>query len=459
MPPVKYTLPTFLFFSLCGFYFIIFQMGASKAPDRFLDVHKASHVPLDLTGGRIPLLDSFLRPLISFFVSAFADTSSPSYATVVAFVWSFSSPIQLPLVESLREQPTHLNACARKESRLSKIASVALSQPMLWGIFYQRLSGGWIIPLWLFFFLYARTRVSAAPVPRMQAESALVGWWLGHTLPALIMLIPNQPALCAVPFWVAFPILMSVFQHAYLYLRKRYSGMFRRARETMTSIGIGEEPTVESGYIPLQLTYASAMVASLVGHVHIVLIPALRAASSYVPTPNVVIDKDIGLLQTLRSFFFAVFTGRAFGLLPPTPSETTAASGVAHFVECDVLVVFSAVWVALLWDLAMRRRRSWSRCCRSPMSSSSELTEKQKMSTKSWLASMVFALVVGGLLLSPGAVTGALMMYRESILEEIRRKREEAMGEARNLEDAKSSDDDSEKTKQMCQGPKRAMSL
>ena len=83
------------------------------------------------------MLDDSLRPLVSFFVSAFADANSPSYSTVVAFVWSFSSAIQLPLVEALRNQdsatPTHW---------LNTSAARALSHPMLWGILYQRLSGG-----------------------------------------------------------------------------------------------------------------------------------------------------------------------------------------------------------------------------------------------------------------------------------------------------------------------------
>lgn len=377
MPPLKYTLPTFLFFSLCGFYFIIYQMEVSDAPTRFLAAHEASHVPLDLTGGRFPLLDSFLRPLISFFVSAFADPQLSSYNTVVAFVWSFSSAIQLPLVESLRIRP-------KEESGLSKYASRALSLPLFWGVLYQRLSGGFIIPIWLFFFLHSQTYAPGHPramIRRMEAESAFVGWWLGHTLPALIMLIPNQPALCVVPLWIAFPILMSVSQHAYLFFRKKCSGSVDGC-----------------GHKWLRRTYYSAMVASFMGHAHVVVIPALGSAPSNTPTSNVAIDKDIGLMESLQSFFFAVFSGRAFGLIPPTPAETTSASGIEHFVRYDVLIVFSAVWVALLWDLALRRR-----------------PEPVKKTT-AWLVFMGLSLLIGSLIFSPGTTTGYLMKYREDKL-------------------------------------------
>lgn len=276
---------------------------------------------------------------------------------------------------------------------------------MIWGIFYQRLSGGWIIPLWLFFFMYARTRSMGKAVPQAQAESALIGWWLGHTVPALAMLIPNQPSLCAVPIWVAFPILMSIFQTLWLWLRTRGLPHYLRASES------------ESGHFALQLTYASAMIASLIGQVHVVLIPALRAASSYAPTKNVVFDKDLGLFETLISFFFAPFGGPAFGLLPTSPSETTAASGVMHFVQCDVLVVFSAVWVALLWDLSMRRGAS------------------RKQDMVCWLFKMVCALALGGFILSPGAATGALMMYREDYMKNVREDRDDIA--AKLLENAR----------------------
>jgi len=276
---------------------------------------------------------------------------------------------------------------------------------MLWGIAYQRLSGGWIIPLWLIFFLHARTRACGAPVPRAQAESALVGWWLGHTLPALAMLTPNKPSLRVVPIWVAFPILMSLFQRIALLVRSR----FLRAEIN------------GSGYFPLQLMYASAMVASFVGHVHVVVIPALSAASSYSPTSDVILDKDLGLLDALIAFFLAPLRGPALGTVPTSPVETTAAAGVAHFVQCDVLVVFSAVWVALLWDLALRRRPA-------PGASQHD--------TALWTFSMAVSLVLGGLVLSPGAVTGALMMYREACLETARGEREMVVAAAARLEDA-----------------------
>ncbi|THG94202.1 hypothetical protein EW145_g8188, partial [Phellinidium pouzarii] len=189
MPQPRYTIPVFIFFSLCGFYFIVLQMALSHAPDRFLAVHKASKVPLSLTHDMLPLLDKILTPLISFFVAAFGNTESTAYPTVVNFVWSFGCAIQLPLVEAQR---TGVSGTRGTRSFALKM----LAHPMVWGIFYQRLSGGWILPLWLLAFMHASTRASGAGMSRLNAESVLAGWWFGHTVPALAMLIPGQPALC-----------------------------------------------------------------------------------------------------------------------------------------------------------------------------------------------------------------------------------------------------------------------
>lgn len=393
MPAIPALLSTSLifgFFSLCGFYFIIIQMTQSKAPDRFLEVHKMSSVPLNLTNGVLPLIDDFLRPLISFFVSAFDVPSSPSNPTVVAFVWSFSSAIQLPFVEALRITPDA--ETSRKSSWWTRIFTRALAFPMIWAILYQRLAGGFILPIWLFCFLQSTTRAAGTSVRRAEGESALVGWWLGHTIPALVLLIPGQPALSAVPAWVAFPILMSVFQGAWLWLRTR---IFVNASKE------------KSGYIPLQLTYASAALFSFMAHTYHVTIPALRDAPSFTPTSSVLLNKLLGLSDALLGFFLAPFMGPDLGLASPDPASTTAASGVAHFVQCDVLIVFSAVWVALLWDLVLRKSQ------RARASAS-------KLDSTVWFIRMIATLLLGGLVFSPGTATGALLIYRESELERAR---------------------------------------
>ncbi|KAH8119690.1 hypothetical protein DFH11DRAFT_1566430 [Phellopilus nigrolimitatus] len=328
MPQRRYTVPIFVFFSLCGFYFIVIQMTLSHAPERFLEVHEASKVPMSPTNNMIPLLDNILTPLISFFVSAFGNTSSSAYPTVTNFVWSFGAAIQLPLVEAQR---VDVNGSRGKRN----LAARLLSYPMIWGILYQRLSGGWILPLWLLAFMHARTRDEGAGMERIKAESVLAGWWIGHTLPALAMLIPGQPALSSTPVWVAFPILMTLAQRGYLFIRKQFTVSDR----------------MSSGYITLQLTYLSAFIGSCIAQINLVIIPGLYAASASVPTRWVLLDKLIGLTRYLYTFFIP-----ETGFRIPSPQETTAVSGVLHFVQFDILIVFPAMWTAILWDLALRRR-------------------------------------------------------------------------------------------------------
>jgi hypothetical protein len=390
MPQLKHTIPTFVFFSLCGFYFIVLQMALSHAPDRFLEVHKASQVPLSLSNNRLPLLDKILTPLISFFVSAFGDTSSPAYPTVVDFVWSFGAAIQIPLIEAQRIGVDGKSARSSWAIRL-------ISHPMVWGILYQRLSGGWIIPLWLLAFMHSKTRADGMGIERAKAESVLAGWWFGHSIPALIMLIPGQPKFKKAPIWVAFPILMSVAQESYLFVRRWATRQFK---------GAAESGKIQSGYAPLQLTYLSAFVGSCIAHFHLVIVPGLTAAPATSPTPFVLLNKFVGLAQHLWTFFVP-----ATGLAIPKPSETTAASGVVHFVQFDIIVVFAAVWTAGLWDLALRRHHS---------NSTSE-PETPIKSTLRWALEVLSVLICTSLILGPGAATAALYAYREVQLESARR--------------------------------------
>ena len=386
-PRLLYTFPIFGILAACGFYFIVVQMILSKAPDRFLEVHKASKVPLSLTHNTLHLVDKVLTPLVSFFVSAFGDPSASSYSTVVDFVWSFGAAILMPLIEAERTGVDGRHGWA----------IWLLSHPMIWGILYQRLSGGWILPLWLIAFMQSRTRAEGVGIQRAKAESVLFGWWFGHSIPAIAMLIPNQPEFTKAPIWIAFPILMSVAQMAYYAVRTRSPYLLGRvptSEETKRLTG--------SGYYPIMLLYLSAFVGSCAAHIHIVIIPGLTGASCTSPTQYVLLDKFIGLARFLYAFFVPTT-----GLRVPAPSETTAVTGVVHFVQFDIIVVFSAVWIAIIWDLALRR----------PQQSSNSTIQ-----TIVWIAKVFAILLVSGLFLGPGASTAAILAHRETELEEARQK-------------------------------------
>lgn len=389
MPNPWYTWPTFLFLAACGGYFIVAQMLLSKAPDRFLEVHKASKVPLSLTHNTLHLVDAVLTPLISFFVSAFGDTTSAAYPTVVDFVWSFGAAILMPLIEAER-----IGVDGR---RCHKLAITLLSHPMWWGILYQRLSGGLILPLWLIAFMLSPTRANGAGIERAKAESVLFGWLFGHTVPAIAMLIPNQPAFTQAPIWIAFPILMTAAQWAYYVIRTQLPYIGRTPSQEVTKRLHG------SGYVPIMLLYLSAFVGSCAAHFHIVIIPGLAGASCTSPTSLVLLNKFIGLARFLYTFFVP-----ATGLRVPTPAETTAVTGVVHFVQFDIIVVFSAVWIALIWDLSLRRQQ--------PGTSTLE--------SATWAAKTFVILFFTGLALGPGAATAGLLAYRESLLEEGRQASE-----------------------------------
>ena len=379
-PRLRYTLPVFVIFSLAGFYFIVLHMALSHAPDRFLEVHKASFVPLSLTPAfPIPLLDKLFTPLVSFFVAAFGDVgrSSPSYPITLDFVWSFGAAIQLPLIEACRPGAS---------------SSWLLSIPMVWGILYQRVSGGWVLPLWLLVWMHSRARTSGKPLKRVDAESVLAGWWVGHSVPALLMLIPGMPPFRSAPIWIAFPILMSLGQHAYLALARVVPAINNR-RDT-------------SGYVPTQLVFLSSLALGAIAHTHNVIIPGLNAME--VATSMSTSDAILIKLRALLVHMYEHYVPPSFAI--PSPEETTAITGVKHFVQFDVLIVFGSVWVAGIWDLALRHR---------------ELCKETK-GVVVYVASVTTLLLTLGLFFGPGVATACLFAWREKFMESARHREEDS---------------------------------
>jgi hypothetical protein len=360
-------------------------MIKSRAPLRYLAIHKASGVPLSPTNGRIPALDKAVSPLVSFFVAAFNDPSSLAFATAVDFVWSYSAAVLLPLVEPQRIVPDGSHSLSR----------TLLGSPLIWGLLYQRLSGGWIMPLWLLAFMHSPSRTNHQGISRIGAESVFVGWWLGHTLPAIAMVIPGQHQLpWALYGYVAFPALMPIIQQTYLFIRRNLSSRIQESNEDK-----------HAGYFVLQVTYISAFTASCLSHIHLVVIPAITHAAANQPTSSSIINKVVGLLQYLYRFYIP-----ATGIYVPSVEKTTAASGIIHFVQMDILVVFSAVWMALLWDLNQRRQDLQNTAKHPPTTG---------IITRWNIVALVVLICLSGAL-GPGAATAALMMYRERKLEKAR---------------------------------------
>ncbi|THH28345.1 hypothetical protein EUX98_g5842 [Antrodiella citrinella] len=364
----RLAIPTFVFLFTLGFYTIVVHMYASHAPDRFLEAHKASKVPLTLTNNRIPVVDALFTPLVSFFVAAFGDRSSDAYAITANFVWAFGAAIQLPLIEAQRvPRPAPLSPHRPQSSESSgvRLGTRLLKHPMVWGILYQRFSGGWVLPLWLLAFLHAHPDLQGEP-SRVDAESVFVGWWAGHTVPALMMLVPGLLPLDRVPVWIAFPVWMVLAQKAYVLLRG-----------TCWPQPPGSERQGD-GYTFVQLTYASALLCSFASHVHLVLIPALTAT----PSPAPLQDKIPAFLTNMKDFFVP-----STGLGIPSVALTTASSGVRHFVQWDTIVVFLALFTGVVWDVRARGSQAgWK--------------------TVVWMS--MLSVMVG-----PGVVTAWLMMYRE----------------------------------------------
>lgn len=212
---------------------------------------------------------------------------------------------------------------------------------------------------------------------------------MGHTLPAALLLIPNQPHLPLVPLYtyIAFPLLMPFVARCYVFARSSFSDGASLAGP---------------GYIPLQLTYFSAFLTAAVARVHLVVIPGLASVSASAPTAFPLLNKLANLAGYIVSFTFPST------LHTPTASETTAASGIIHFVQWNSLVVFAAVWVALLWDMSLRDAR---------------MADRQPAGKAGgWQGAVkaVAALCGASFVLGPGAATAALFILREAQMERLR---------------------------------------
>jgi hypothetical protein len=103
------------------------------------------------------------------------------------------------------------------------------------------------------------------------------------------------------------------------------------------------------------------------------------------------LNKFLGLFPYLYRFIIP-----ATGLRTPTPAETTYDNAAGHFVQMDLIVCMIAVWVAGLWDLALRK--------------------PQKFANPKFIGLSVVSLFFGSLFLGAGSATAALWSYREAVM-------------------------------------------
>jgi hypothetical protein len=242
---------------------------------------------LKYLGGYAPPIEGILCILVGFFHGLFQTEAESVTPFAVDFLTSFSACVTIPLVEASRANRPLL-----------------LGFPLIFGILYQNLGGGVIIPLyWALFLATTRDKAVGSQIDQASAESVLFGLVVGFALPTAAMAYTG--AIQTIAFWQAFPLWISVFQHLHL--------LFRPSR---TNSG--------SGHRTVQATYTIIFLVSTAMH--------LRTLSIY--------GFDV---QRIADAFFPSLA------MPDAKKGHTGLTSSVHFLQWDMVFIFGSTFLASLW--------------------------------------------------------------------------------------------------------------
>ncbi|THH08624.1 hypothetical protein EW145_g2579 [Phellinidium pouzarii] len=387
-PPLKWSIPAFVLFSLCALYFVMIQTLKSGALPHFLVIAKLTPLILKPTYNYLPFVDKALGPLVIFFITAFYEPSSLTFSVAADFAWSLGSISLWQAFEAGRIGSSAVQGI---------LPSILMCIP-LWDFVGRRVGWSAIMSFWLLLFLHAPAHARSARIGRVKAEGILFGWWIGHNIPFAAVFLAGLSST-SVPLYLY--ALAPFLTH---YASKGYIAFRRSRTDPRTLEQLERQSNPESSV--LRFAYLSAFIVSAVSRAHLVLIPAYKAAAA---SPSIT---PLNFAYTLVAFFVP-----AHGLRQPPPGETTAQSGVLRFVQMNKAIGFSAVWIAILWELTLRRA---SAQLRNPKQSEPRGNKKLLADTKTIIVWGLMGLILISVFFGPGAATATILAYRESLLEKER---------------------------------------
>jgi hypothetical protein len=255
--------------------------------------------------------------------------------TTTVFFWTMPVIVFASLLESTRtDRP------------------IVASYPLIFGILYQTMTGGFVISAFWGLFLWSlrpgsgtgSAKLARAPITRANAEAALTAVVLGYYAPTTWMIMTKSPL--AVVLWQPFTVYMSIIQHLVYRIR---SQDHRRANELGLSI-------VRAGFMITSTISTISYIAAVM--------------------PNISETIVMDFLQWLPS------------LSIPEPSTTTIASAALQLIQYDAAMSLASSILAAILLLPIRKDQAFA----------AETTP--------------MLLVVAG----PGVIIGGLWVLREEFL-------------------------------------------
>ncbi|CAG8112183.1 unnamed protein product [Penicillium olsonii] len=313
-------------------------------------------VPLRQVYTGLRPIDRILQSLVTVFLPAVAGTSNPGQALQSLYFLACILPIIAILtVEGYRPR-----------NRWTLLAS-----PALWGVLYQLRGIALIAPLYFATSLFHSSSVGyftpkSRTVPVSMAQALLPALVLGFVLPTTMMFFPLQDTLTTrqvfIALWQPAPIYVAILTEVV----SRAIAWFNRPAPVKPGSQVGSIVRDDLPY--LRTAYAAVGGISACFHFALML--------SWVVSGS---DFIIRALVPLNSF----------------GEKSNLADGIFIFFQSDFLLVALAtmLWcLASIWDMY-----------------------RVGISNVSWKAGL-FGLVLGCILIGPGATAAAVWYWREDIL-------------------------------------------
>lgn len=281
--------------SLAGLYFIrvhivlngggdVLATSCILPPYTRAAAYALPYIPSWASGGLCTLSEFFLGAL---------EPNTAAWRTTLECIGSLAVPVAAGWLEASRPG-----------------ASPFVALPILWGLGYQAIGGGIILPLQMLAIVLtsdAPERIRKGQIPRAAAEGALLGVLLGYIAPTVYLAL--RPGVLISAAWQPFPIYVTLIQLLYTQLRQL----------------VTPKSKTLDGYWATQATYAISALPGLAAHLRVV----------------VSIINSVNFIKELQTLFIPNVVN-----LAPGASLNAAAQ---HMLKWDNALMYGSTLVTALW--------------------------------------------------------------------------------------------------------------
>lgn len=266
------------------------QVSLVLHPDIFQPGNTFLGSPLKQSYTGIPAIDSFLSALVYCFSEPVAGASLSQYLQCVYFLINLLPAVFIMTVESYRNG-----------NWLSPV-----SLPVVFGIVYQTMGAGKILPLYFLVSLYTSsnkvyTRTTGRPIPVAVAKALVPALCLGAVLPTVAMFMPHADPLAhqnAIAFWQPLPVYVAFLTWSF----SRLISMVRKSDKAETS-PFDWELFEQKDLAPLYAGYTFVFAVTAVSHAYALLYSSSNSLNLWETFFSLPAMRDVGLTGDIFGFF------------------------------------------------------------------------------------------------------------------------------------------------------------